>query len=467
MQTNKNNIASFPSRNIMPLAVGMLFAFFVLELLRQGPHLVYIAREYFFIAPLSRTIPVMAIVLIALYLVLTFLHVNNSTRAISARTNYRLRMMMVLLCIGVFVLAPLATRIVTTVGTEVLDNSNIYDGAAQVGEAVNMFLSGKNPYQESFDMMFSSPSSIGFREQTFPNVELELERHPSYTHFAPLPAAFLLPAALYAPVKNLMSFFDVRILYGVLGIVLGALVTRAIRDTEMKLLFLIVFALNPFMVPLFLWGTADIFILFWIVAASMLLKRHPFLASLLIGVVIATKQIAWFFLPPLFFYYFLTVPKTTLWKQGRAAAARMLPALAVAMVSIAPFLWWDAGSFVEDVYRYVAGSAAASYPVSGYGLSSIFVNTGLISATTSTFPFGTITLAVGALMLIPLVRFLKRNPTPAHLLLAYALFGFVMSFLGRFFHSDMIMLYASLALISWVLMYGRDAVSENTPPPVS
>src|SRR5207244_12688912 len=76
----------------------------------------------------------------------------------------------------------------------------------------------------------------------------------------------------------------------------------------------------------------------------------------------------------------------------RREAALCLGALAApAVLTMAPFLVWNAGAFWRDVVLFSNGGIPDAFPMTGFGLSGILVALGVL-APGGSFPFGVLQL---------------------------------------------------------------------------
>jgi hypothetical protein len=114
----------------------------------------------------------------------------------------------------------------------------------------------------------------------------------------------------------------------------------------------------------------------------------------------------------------------------------MLPVIVAAGVVLVPFLIWDAGSFFDDTVSYVIGTSASSFPLKGWGLSTLLLAAGVIPTAESPFPFGLLEVGLG----IPVLGFLLwrqwRNNTLSNVWLGFAVFSFVVEYVSRFFNDN-------------------------------
>ena len=314
--------------------------------------------------------------------------------------------------------------------------THAHDGLIQTEIAIGYLLESKNPYTEDYD---NTPMA------DFPGREPPLTEAPLY-HNAYLPFLFLSAIPVYQLSQATLGWYDQRFVYllayfGVL-LLLPQLAARP-RD---KLAVTVAFGLN-FLFTLYLAdGRNDVMILLGLMLATVLLARRKVAASgVVLGLTMATKHQAWFFLP---FYLLYLLPG----RPARADIKRLLGQtwpMAVAVIAvILPFLIWDAVAFIDDTVLYVSGSGTGSFPMKGWGFSTLLLAAGLIPTPESAFPFIIFELLFGLPVLLLALWRQWRNNTIQNVWLGFAVFSFTFQFFSRFFNDNYFVFVLQLLVIA-------------------
>ena len=314
--------------------------------------------------------------------------------------------------------------------------THAHDGLIQTEIAIGYLLESKNPYTEDYD---NTPMA------DFPGREPPLTEAPLY-HNAYLPFLFLSAIPVYQLSQATLGWYDQRFVYllayfGVL-LLLPQLAARP-RD---KLAVTVAFGLN-FLFTLYLAdGRNDVMILLGLMLATVLLARRKVAASgVVLGLTMATKHQAWFFLP---FYLLYLLPG----RPARADIKRLMGQtwpMAVAVIAvILPFLIWDAVAFIDDTVLYVSGSGPGSFPMKGWGFSTLLLAAGLIPTPESAFPFIIFELLFGLPVLLLALWRQWRNNTIQNVWLGFAVFSFTFQFFSRFFNDNYFVFVLQLLVIA-------------------
>lgn len=138
------------------------------------------------------------------------------------------------------------------------------------------------------------------------------------------------------------------------------------------------------------------------------------------------------------------------WQRRPAFPKRETAAIAAALVlpsvlSITPFLLWNAGAFWRDVVLFTNGGIADAFPISGIGLGGILVAFGLLRAN-GAFPFGVLQLGGVGIVYRQAWQRLRPGPTMAWFMGWYAAVFFTFAFFARFFVDNYVAAVMSLAL---------------------
>jgi len=327
-----------------------------------------------------------------------------------------------------------------------------HDGLIQTEEAIKFLLAGKNPYTENY---LETPL-------------VELQKHPGefglrtpapLFHNAYLPFLFLFSIPFYLISINTIGWYDQRFVYLLLFVGLMVLLPRLTHDWSKRLSLLIAFGLNLFSALFLIEGRNDVFVLFWLVLALLLLQRRRIaLSSATLALACTSKHSALLFLP---FYLLYLADRERLQKAIPLALKAIWPFFLVCGLIIIPFLIWDGPSFIDDTLLYISGRSSSSFPIWGYNLGRILVAVGLIESRDAYFPFWIPQLIFG---LPTLIWLLKKQWQDNHLgqcLLGYAAFSLVFIFFSRFLHDNYLGYIVVIATIAYFLDPTRFSIKEN------
>jgi hypothetical protein len=301
---------------------------------------------------------------------------------------------------------------------------HVDDGAIQTEESIKLLLEGKNPYTEDY---LDTPLAEWGRP-----IE-GMKESPTLYHNAYLPFIFLFSTPFYMAVRQLTGWYDQRLVYLLLLLcTLWPLMQHSAKPSN-KLGLLIVFGLNFLSAPYLIRGGNDSFVWFWLITSTYLLQKGKItLSALSLGLACASKQTAWLFVPFFLAYLWIEAPSGSRWVILRKA----YPLVVVPLLTIIPFIIWDASGFVEDTYSYLSGQAAASFPIRGFGFGGLLMALGFMRDRTAYFPF----IVFQAAFCIPLLVFLLRRQlsdnTVKRCWLGYGLLFLTFAFFSRFINDS-------------------------------
>lgn len=361
---------------------------------------------------------------------------------------YSLRLFLVWAIIALTVLAP--TLKLALLRHENLPHSYSHDGGVIQTEAtIDYLLSGRNPYVE------------GYQDTPMADWGLE-EFRTALDHYPYLPWTFVFSAPFKLLSEWTLGWYDQRFVYLLLfiaGLILATRLAPAERP-RWRLALLMVLGLNPIMALDLIFGQNDLFVWAWIVLALWLLSRSGlgsaqsvevdrhrlqgretwliWLAALAFGLACASKPTAWFLAP--FFALLLVQDQVTSPRDlGRALPLllrRGWPALVAFALVVGPYLLWDLDAFVDDVWRWAAGTAETHYQIWGWGASNFILAFGGVSSRFDYWPFWLPELIVA----LPLLLWLGwRQIRGNHLATAcwhYALFLLAFLYVSRFLNEN-------------------------------
>ena len=323
------------------------------------------------------------------------------------------------------------------------------DATALCHQATNNLLDGENPYAEanvvtamiefngsidkltplregSFAEVFPYPDMAQMEQlwqeaiETPEVIPVELESKLGY------PAgSFLLPAPFV-----LMGISDLRIIFLILVLpALAYIIWRAPRDLRLLLAGALIISLE-------LWNALAAgetgFIYFpLLLLAWVLPRKHLWLSALFMGLAVATKQVAWFFVP----FYLILIFRTESLKSLIKVAAIIA---GVFLVTNAPFIAMDPGLWLTSI---MAPTTDNLFPL-GVGIVSV-VSGGFVDIQ-SPLIFTILEALVAVLAVIWYFFNCRRYPYAGPILAVLPLFFAWRSLWAYFFYVDIIVLAAIL-----------------------
>ncbi len=311
----------------------------------------------------------------------------------------------------------------------------MHDGAYQTEEAMRALLTNHDPYGLDY-----AQTSMR-RWHWYVNASL----HPSLFHYVYPPLTFLLPLPFFAAAQALGLAFDVRLVFLVTAGLAAWGIVRLPWRWEWRYLCLVALFLDPFFyLPQ---GRNDILFLGALVGAVLAWERSwPVVACAGVGLALAFKPFA------LFFVLLLAVMLVrgrqregwSAWQLGFGLAVLLLPLVA----SAAPFLWWNPAAYWDDTVSVVAGTDPRSFPIQGYGLSSLLVALHVLPGPDARFPFGLVEAAVGVPLLALGVRRVLARPVLPTVLAWGTIVLAAFLFTGRLFNDNYVADLVFLAILS-------------------
>jgi uncharacterized membrane protein len=358
----------------------------------------------------------------------------------SEERTYRLKMSLLWVILAALLFLP--TLKLALLRHDNLPHSYSHDGGViQTEIAITYFLDGRNPYRESY-------AQTPMAEWGFPEFRTALEHYPY------LPATFVLSAPVQVLSRLLFGWYDQRFTYLLLMlltlVLLPGLVGGNRRDS---LLLTMVIGLNPIMGLDVIFGQNDSFVLAWVVLGLWFLRRQrPGWSAVCLGLACASKPTAWFLVP--FWALTLLTDRSFTWRnlpgQLPLLLRRAWPGLLVFLGLVLPYLVWDANAFVDDVWRWAAGTAVTHYQIWGWGFANFILATGTLPDRFAYWPFWIPELVVGLPLLLYLLHRQRRANTPRHAVWHGALLLFAFAYFSRFLNENYLgFLLALLALGYW------------------
>ncbi len=327
------------------------------------------------------------------------------------------------------------------------------DGVIQTEAAVQYILNGQNPYTEDY---WNTPMADWQRgEQPWTDA-------PIY-HNPYLPFLFIGSIPFYQLSQATLGWYDQRFLYLAMYIGILLLLPILVHKQRDKLALLSAFGLNLLWAYFLSAGRNDVVILFGLLVTTVLLMHdHVSASALALGLTMAVKQTAWFFLP--FYLAFLLAGQVDR-KSVRRVVFQISPLFVVLAVTIVPFLFWDWRSFVDDTVLFAMSATQHNFPIKGWGFSTLLLAAGVISSPESAFPFGIFEVLFGIPALILLLRWQWRENTLQRLWVGFAVFSFVIEYFSRYFNDNYV-IFILQAFILAVFLKPIHRQAEIQPQPV-
>lgn len=413
-----------------PLSAALLFALSV-PLVMQYRILPVVGTPYWLFGVLF---------LLLITKVLISLYPQLLGKYASRASSYLLWSIIIIVLVGVSVTAMVDRHNVAPVwGT--------HDIILQQEAAMRYFVTGKNPYKETY---FGTPV------QDFHYDELgKPAPNPALYHFVMPPWYLLFPLPFYYVANHTVGFFDGRmpLLFSMTGILI--ILRKWFQNKSLGEIAIIITALSPATVNYFIEGRSDIFAFFWLIFALFLLtKRKFFWSGVLMGLALLSKQTTWFAFP---FYGVM------LWKELKNTKKTMMYMFITFSTSIIitlPFLLWDAKSFIESVVLYLSAGGPTGYPVSGYGFSMILYSLGIIKDLHQYYPFMLWQLGVSIPILIIALKWLLQKPLWSRWFIGYGVFLFAIWYFSRYFNNSHIAIISSIFALG-ALMHLDESIKHG------
>ncbi len=334
-------------------------------------------------------------------------------------TRDRTRQMLVFAAIAAIAIAP------TVLGIYLRQVSAphlfVHDGVIQTEEAVKFLLAGKNPYAENY---LDTPLAMW----TF--TEGNLTENPALYHSAYLPFLFLFSMPFYLLFQATVGWFDERVIYLTLFLAAVFLVRRLARTPGRQRALMLAISLNPLFVPFLIEGRNDVFVLFWLGLSLVSLHAdRPYGSAIYFALACASKQTAWFLAP----FYFLYSSRAHSFSK---LARQFFLCAAVFIAIVLPFVLWDPNAFIDDLFRYTAGTTAHSYPIKSIGFGGLALALGWIPNNAAYFPFDLLQLAFGLPTFVLLLLYQRARNSASRMWIAYAAMTVVIAFFSRVFNDN-------------------------------
>ncbi len=301
-------------------------------------------------------------------------------------------------------------------------------GVIQTEEATKLFLRGRSPYVEDYTKT--------------PLASWGIKYHSAVYHYPYLPWTFVLSAPFYLATTHFWGWFDERLLYLTLFLLLIAIAPALADAAEDKLMLTMILGLNPIMGLDTIFGQNDLFVLFWIALAFWLWTKWrkgnglpwALAASASYGLACASKPTAWYLAP--FFALLLLADGELSVRRWKELLLRSIPAIVVFLALVLPYAIWDFGAMLDDIWKWSAGTSSVPYQITGWGASNFVLALGLVPDKLAYWPFWVPELLVGLPLLVWLLWRQWKSNTLANASWHFGLLLFGFFYVSRFMNEN-------------------------------
>ena len=352
----------------------------------------------------------------------------------AARARYWIKLVLIWAIVLLTILAPGVKMTLLRQGSGPASYSHD-GGVIQTEATIEFLLQGRNPYVE--DYLATPMAEWGIDEF-----------RTALYHYPYLPWTFLFSAPFKLASGAIIGWYDQRFVYGLLFVLTLLLLPALARGQQNKLLLVMAIGLNPIMGSDLIYGQNDSFVLAWVVLSLWLwVKSHRlrggrgwvWASAAVFGLACASKPTAWFLAP----FYLLLVAggePTDVGRRPRAWLARAWraawPALVVMALVSGPFLIWNPGAMVDDVWRWSNGTSATAYQIWGWGASNLVLAFGWVQSRFDYWPFWLPQIIFSLPILLILLRRQTADNSAGRALWSYGLFLAVFFFVSRFLNEN-------------------------------
>ncbi|MCP4198909.1 MAG: DUF2029 domain-containing protein [Proteobacteria bacterium] len=388
---------------------------------------------------------------ISLLAFLVYVIIDLLSERLGDRTTYRIKLALLWGILIALVFIP--SLKLTLLRHDNLPQSYSHDGGVIQTEAtIDYFLSGRNPYIEDY---YDTPMA----EWGFPDFRTALEHYPY------LPATFAGSAPAKLLSKALIGWYDQRFVYLLLFLLILLLVPGLVEKRPPDVLGLtMLLGLNPIMGLDLMFGQNDVFVLAWIVFSLWAMQRQRFVwSAIFFGIACAAKPTAWFIAP--FWGLAMLGEGHLTWRQLSQQIGLLLkrisPALITFLILVLPYLLWDIDAFVDDVWRWSAGTAEVHYQIWGWGFANFILASGSLPDRFAYWPFWIPELLVALPLLIFLLARQLRSDTLANVCWHGAVFFLAFAYFSRFLNENYLGFLLALFALGYFLQPHKTASAPS------
>ena len=316
-------------------------------------------------------------------------------------------------------------------------------GVVQLPLALDRILAGRSPYGADY-----SDSILG-KEARVSDFWTPYGGNPILHHHAYLPGTHLVMMPFHLAARAVGATFDPRLVTLLAWALAALLAARLPADPPARLAAAAVVAVNPLVYWQQIFGANDLLVAALLLLAVRLGSRRALLASAVVGLACATKQLAWPFAP------FLLVSLADIRElrdlaatEARTRLARVVPvSLAVWLVVVAPVALLDLRAFWGDIVVYNLGLRGGdAYPFGGtpgFGFANLLIYAGRVSSLRDHVSLGWSWLLLAPLALVLLRRQMREGNETAALLTGSVMLLASLYF-SRVVHANYLILAATL-----------------------
>jgi hypothetical protein len=329
-----------------------------------------------------------------------------------------------------------------------------HDNVIQMELAAGFLIHGINPYGADY----TNTPLADYNQGKVYGVA-----NPALHHLINLPGHLLLTTGFYELFHRLAGYYDERMLYLLVYLVLLVIASRLGSNETERQRSVILIGLNPLLVPFMIEGRNDVLALTFLVASLLALyNRKRRITAFLFALTFSIKAFAWPFLP------FIAV---ALFVQGgntfRSRLKSALVPFGIGLVTVTalfgPFLIWNARALFDDIIRYPGGGLATSYPIAGSSIGTTLLTMGVIPSNTSNFPFWMLQAATVIPLLAVFLARLAKKPTVSLLIFSATLVTFTNQYFGRYFHPNHFGFILGCVAIGYGFHMREQAVEPRAP----
>lgn len=308
----------------------------------------------------------------------------------------------------------------------------IHDGGVQTEIASMYLMEGKNPYSVSYGNFFKG-------ERFYQGGE----PHPVLFSYAYSPLTFIINIPFLLFTNSLFKFVDFRItvlFFFVASSLVGAIIAQK------KMLFLILFLLNPLIVHTVFLGTTDVIPLFFVLTSIVALSfKHVTFSTVSLALAVGSKLTAVTFVPLYFLYLFTLFRGEKNWQAILKRETVIF--IGTSLVIYSPFLLWDIKGLISDLIFYTLAGGSNGFPIEGVlGIPAFLVAFGLVSSW-SNVPFYFFQIPIVILFLFFAYRLFQRSLNLATLCVSYVLFFIIVFSLSRVFSPNYLDMLSGILLL--------------------
>lgn len=350
-----------------------------------------------------------------IYLLLSCLNFPKIERIVIAA-----KAALLLLFIGISVFA--VTWNLIFLRNRMLDINYISDSALQAELAGKFVLDGKNPYVKDYDA--TTLAKWPYADEAGNTINPAL-----YNNVIP-PFLVIASAAGFRIFSRVFGFFDIRLIYltALFSLIMLAFVKHKLNRS--LLIFLILVCMNPLFNINLIKGANDVVILALLLWSLFLLeKKKIFIAAVLLGISLATKQTAWLVVPYYFLYSFRLYGVRRLINFAGIS-------LVVGFAFYLPFLLDNFNRIFQSLIFYPTSHIAGNpsiHPIEGFGFSQYLYALKFVPSIYANFPFWLFQLTAGAITTTLLFLKYKKKITGSGVLFSAATITGIVWFFNRYF----------------------------------